>query len=255
VQEIVSLAGFEVELDARFYAMMAVVFVAGCIRGFAGFGSALLAVPVLAVLYGPAQAVVIEVLIEIPVSLGLLPMALREAERKTVVPMLCMFVLFVPLGTLLLAVLNPDHVKIFISLFVLFSVGLMAQQARFTHLFSPRTNVVVGALSGASQGLTGMGGPLFATALLARGDSTRLTRANIIILAAGIIGSSVISFVLFGLITGQAIFYALLASPAILLGVWAGSVLFQRLAQHNVRGVILCLLAVTALVTLYETLA
>ena len=127
--------GIQTELDKRFFAMMIVVFFAGIVRGFTGFGSALLAVPALAVLYGPVQAVVIEVLIEIPVSLGLLPNAIKNAERKTVLPMLIMFALFVPVGALLLKVTNPDIVKILISYYqvtfiviiVLFLLHIMQQ--------------------------------------------------------------------------------------------------------------------------------
>ena len=140
-------AGFDIVLGPSFFIMMVIVFLAGIIRGFTGFGSALLIVPALAMLYGPAQAVVIEVLIEIPVSLGLLPLAFREAERKTVLPMLGMFVLFVPFGTLLLTLVNPDYVKVIISLFVLVSVGLMSQQLRIANLFSPKANFLVGAVA------------------------------------------------------------------------------------------------------------
>jgi uncharacterized membrane protein YfcA len=255
LEETITVAGFDIVLGPSFFIMMVIVFLAGIIRGFTGFGSALLIVPALAMLYGPAQAVVIEVLIEIPVSLGLLPLALREAERKTVLPMLGMFVLFVPFGTLLLTLVNPDYVKVFISLFVLVSVGLMSQQLRIANLFSPKANFLVGAVSGTTQGLTGMAGPLFATALIARGEKSSLTRANISALAGGIIGLSVLSFWAFDLITAQTIFYATLASPAILFGVWVGSFLFRRLYHKNLRGIILWFLAFMALAILYQTLS
>ena len=49
--------------DERSLIMLMVVLIAGIIRGFTGFGSALLAVPALATIYGPVEAVVIEVLI------------------------------------------------------------------------------------------------------------------------------------------------------------------------------------------------
>ena len=251
----VTIAGFDVELDTSLYIMMVIVYLAGIIRGFTGFGSALLTVPALAVLYGPVQAVAIEILIEIPVSLGLLPLARHEAERKTVLPMLGMFVLFVPFGTFMLTLINPEMVKVIISLFVLFSVGIMSQQSRVASLFSPKANFLVGALSGTTQGLTGMAGPLFATALLARGEESSLTRANISTLAGGIIGLSVVSFWAFGLITAQTVFYAIVASPAILLGVWTGSILFRKFSHRSFRVVILCFLAFSALVTLYQTIA
>ena len=250
-----TIYGFDVALDARFAAMMVIVYLAGIIRGFTGFGSALLCVPALAVLYGPAQAVVIEVLIEIPVSLGLLSVALREAKRKTVLPMLCMFALFVPVGALLLTVVNPDAVKIFMSVFVLISVGIMWQQKRVVRLISPGITYLFGAISGTTQGMSGIAGPLFATAMIARGDSSSVTRANISALSGGIIALSVTSFWFFGLLTAEAVFYAALASPSILLGVWTGAFLFRRTTLLDLRSVILVFLTLIAIFTLFDTLA
>lgn len=254
MSELLGFTGLNVEFGTTFIAMMAIVYVAGVIRGFTGFGSALLAVPALAVLFGPMQAVVIGGLIEVPVSLALLPLALREAERKTILPMLGMFVLFVPLGTFFLTIIDPVYAKVVISLFVLTGVGLMSQQSRVANIFSPKANLLVGAISGTSQGMTGIAGPLFATALLARDEGASRTRANISALAGGIIFLSVTSYWVFGLITIQTIVYAVLASPAILLGLWTGSILFRRLAHRNLRGVILLFLALTALATLYQAL-
>ena len=168
-----AIANAGVTLDERFAIMLLVVFVAGIVRGFTGFGSALLAVPALAVVYGPVQAVVIEVLIEVPVCLGLLPTAVKHAERRTILPMIATFILFVPVGAVLLTSIDPDLVKIFISLFVLFAVVLMWQQSRITPLMSPKANYAVGALSGTTQGLTGMAGPLFATALIGAVNAIR----------------------------------------------------------------------------------
>ena len=100
-----------------FAVMLIVVYFSGIIRGYTGFGSALLTVPALAILFGPVQAVAIEILIEIPVSIGLLPKAIKSFEKKTVLPILLTFVIFVPLGTFLLILIDPDIVKIVISLF------------------------------------------------------------------------------------------------------------------------------------------
>lgn len=251
----VSFLSYEVALDGSFYTMLVIVFIAGLIRGFTGFGSALLTVPALAVLYGPTQAVVIEVLIEIPVALGFLPLAIRHAERKTVMPILFMFMLFVPLGTLLLTVVNADYVRIFMSVFVLCSLVLIVKQKKIASMFSNKIILLVGAISGSTQGLTGMAGPLFATALLARGETAQKTRANITALAGGIIALSVISLIAFGLITTETLFYSVLASPSFLLGCWSGAVGFHRLSHLNLRAVIIGFLAISAMTTLIQTLA
>ena len=173
IDEIV-LFGNPVMLNGQLIALISVVFVAGVIRGFAGFGSAMLTVPVLSVLHEPAHAVAIAMLLEIPVSLSLLPTAVREAERQTVWPMLSMFVVFVPVGAMLLNAIDPQLMKIGVSVLVLLMVGLLALQDRFTQLMSSRLTsrggtLLTGAIAGTSQGMTGVAGPLFATALLARG--------------------------------------------------------------------------------------
>lgn len=250
----IELFDFSVALDIKLALMCAIVFVAGVIRGFLGFGSALLIVPALSVLYGPALAVVVGVLIEIPPSLGLLPVAIRQAERGTVTKMLLAFVVFVPVGTLLLKTVNPKLMKVVISIVVLVMVGIIALQERMVVLLSHFGTLFAGAISGVAQGMTGMAGPLFVTALLARGESAVQTRANIIALAGGLITISATSFILAGLVTRQAIIFSVLGTPAILLGVWVGSALFQRFSRWKLRGVILTFLALTALVTLSQTL-
>ena len=55
--------------------------------------------------------------------------------------------------------------------------------------------------------------------------------------------------------TAETVFYAALASPAILLGVWTGAVLFRRSTLLDLRAVILVFLTLIAIFTLYYTLA
>jgi uncharacterized protein len=247
-----NLFGATIELNANLVLLLVIVYIAGIIRGFTGFGSALLIVPALAVIYGPVQAVVIEVMIEVPVTLGLLPVAIKKAVRKTVLPMLLMFLLFVPVGTLFLKVFDPGIMKIVISLLVLFFVVVIAFQNQLAILLTRGGVLAAGVFSGISQGMTGMAGPLFATALLARGEGAAQTRANITAVSGGLIFFTAASFFLFDLVTVQAMIYAAIATPAILLGAWTGVTLFARLSHWNLRGVILVFLALTAIVTLFQ---
>ena len=252
--ETIDLFGISVAIDWKFAFLQAVVFIAGAFRGFAGFGSALLIVPALALIFDPAKAVVIEVLIEIPVTLGLLPIAIRGSERSTVLPMLPLFIIFVPVGALLLDAIDPQIMKIIISIYVLVMVVVIAMQNRLAIFLSRSGVFLTGAASGIAQGMTGMAGPLFVTALLARGENASLTRANIVAVAAAIIALSAVSFWIVGLMTMETIVYALLATPAILLGTFTGSLLFNRLSHWNLHNAILAFLAITATVTLYQAI-
>jgi uncharacterized membrane protein YfcA len=134
-------------------------------------------------------------------------------------------------------------------------VLVLWQQRKMVAMLSSRATLAVGAVAGVSQGLTGMAGPLFVTALMARGESAALTRANIIALAGGLIAISALSFWVFGLIYAKTLFYAALATPAILAGVWTGSWAFRKLSHWNIRGMILVFLATIAVMTLWQNLA
>ena len=62
------------------------VLLAGFIRGFVGFGAALIIVMVLSAVFGPVMAVPAANLTGLPATLQLLPAAVRDSERGFVLP-------------------------------------------------------------------------------------------------------------------------------------------------------------------------
>jgi uncharacterized membrane protein YfcA len=250
----ITFLGTDIALDGALLALWAIVFIAGVIRGFTGFGSALIAVPALAFLYGPAAAVVIEVLIEIPVVLYLLPAAVRQAHRPTVLPMIAMFLVCVPVGAGFLTLIDPQPMKIILSVIVLIAVALLLKQSRLANIMTPRRTLIAGGLAGLSQGLTAIASPIFAVAMMARNDDATTTRANIILLAGALILLSLTSYIVVGLLTLSAVAHAVLAAPALILGVITGTHLFKRFAHLNLRPVFLTLITAIALATLVQAL-
>ena len=77
----------------------ATVLAAGLMRGFSGFGSGMLMVPILSILFGPPQAVAIVILLELVVSVQLLPGAYRFAHWRSIAAMSLAATLTIPLGT------------------------------------------------------------------------------------------------------------------------------------------------------------
>ena len=88
----------------------------GFLRGFLGFGAALLIVPVLSLLVTPLEAIAILVLIELPNIVYLTPRSLNEFSLKTVKPMLLGLLISVPLGTTVLVLMDPVKMKFLIFL-------------------------------------------------------------------------------------------------------------------------------------------
>ena len=139
-------------------ASLAVV-IGGFLRGFVGFGAAMIVIPVLSLLFGPAVAIPAGVILSLPASLQLLPTAIRESEPSIVVPVaVCVFAA-APAGVALLVLLDPQIVKICISALVVLMVGFLARGWQLPA--NPGWPVLcgAGAADGVIQGVAGVGGP------------------------------------------------------------------------------------------------
>ena len=133
--------------------------IAGLVRGFSGFGSAMILTPALSVLYGPPIAVPISLALELLVTVPLLPGSIRLVEWRRI-GLLCLAAIAgVPLGTWLLFSLPPAIMRIAISAVILVAVlgstvetaglgGLMA----FSFLAGSFGNTLVGGVAKMSRG-------------------------------------------------------------------------------------------------------
>lgn len=229
--------------------------VGGLMRGFTGFGAAMIIIPVVALVTLPRDAVVYHALIEIPTALQLLPDGLRNARRSTVLPMMLGLVLAVPVGMLLLVSLPAEIMRIAMSVAVLFLVTFMWAGVR---LPPPRGNwagIVGGTAGGILQGGAGVGGPPIAAALMARRDTPRETRGNVLVMMALIIFVSIPAQYAFGLFNREVLILAAVMAPAYVISTVVGSLLFRRTGGRNYRAIAMLILALTALGTLVASLA
>ena len=108
------------------------VFVGGFLRGFVGFGGGLVAVPVLSVVFGPLAAVPISVVVAFPALFQFLPAAVRDGERAIIIPLSIGILIAAPLGCTFLVSINPNLMKIVISLLVLLMVLMLARNWRLS---------------------------------------------------------------------------------------------------------------------------
>lgn len=244
-----TVLGVPIVLDGQLALAALAVFAGGLLRGFAGFGSALVMVPVLALVFGPRAAVVMHAIVEIPVIASLLPSAIRDSRAATIRPMLVALAVTTPLGALALKLADPELMKLAISVVVLVMVGVIAAGGRLAFLAGTRGAALGGAVGGLIQGSTGVGGPPVAAALLARGEPAAATRANVVAVMSAMIGLSLGIFALYGLIDRQALVIGLLAAPVCVLGTWAGSAAFARGGGRGHRAVALGMIAITATAT------
>ena len=251
----VELFGVTITLDNRFAIVLAAVFVGGFVRGYTGFGSALIIVPSLAYVFGPREAVVMHAILEVPVILGLVPAAVRNAERKVAIPMIVMLLLTTPIGALVLSSIDTEVLKLAIAIIVLVMVALLSVQDQVTAFLGRGSTIVGGAVGGLIHGATAIGGPPIVTALVARGDPADVTRGNIIAVMSSVIFISLIWFAVLDLVSREVLVVGALVSPVCLLATFVGSYVFRLGGGHGHRTVTLIILALTALLTIVVTLA
>lgn len=227
-----------------------VTIVGGVMRGFTGFGAAMVIIPVVALVTLPRDAVVYHALIEIPTALQLLPDGLRHARRSTVLPMMLGLVLAVPVGMLLLVSLPPDPMRVGMSVAVL---GLVVFMWAGVRLPPPRGNwagILGGTAGGILQGSAGVGGPPIAAALMARRDPAGETRGNVLVMMALIILVSIPAQYAYDLFTREVLILGVMMAPAYVASTILGTWLFRRTGGRNYRAIALGILAMTAIGTL-----
>ena len=109
----------------QFAFAVAAAILAGTVRGFSGFGAGLVMTPLLALVYGPVDAVVIMMLTVLVGGAQMVPGVLPYATKRDLVPIAIACVFATPVGTYLLVTGDPDVMRRFIGGFVLVSALVM----------------------------------------------------------------------------------------------------------------------------------
>ena len=223
----------------------------GFLRGFLGFGAALVIVPCLSMVLPPVVAIGILVLIELPNILYLVPSSIRDANFKVLKPMLLGLVLSVPIGTILLISTEPKTMRMVIAIILLFTVALLASGWRLNGRIGNGVFFGAGTLGGFIQGSAGVGGPPLVTALMSLPDSSANVRANIIVALSFLSIMNFIVLLFHGKITSNILFFSLLSAPLYVLLNFIGAKFFSGYGNIYFRRAALVVISSIALLTLY----
>lgn len=226
------------------------VFIGGFLRGFVGFGGALVIVPVMALAFTPKFAVVLHAITELPGIIQLLPTAVRHCSRKTVLPMILALLIGTPVGVYALTAIDTDTMRIIISALVLVMVGMLAWNTRIVFSADMGAAVIGGIVGGIIQGAAGIGGPPLVALLLSRGDDPATTRGNIVVMMSSMVIVALPFLWIYGLISVRSLILGGFAAPVYLLATYLGSRYFRTSGSGIYRTVALAVLALTAITTL-----
>jgi hypothetical protein len=236
--------------DRRFVVALAIAAVCGLVRGFSGFGSALVYMPLMAAVYDPRIAAVTLLLVDFISST---PFAIPEVRRCTwreVLPITVAMTMTVPLGTYLLIVLDPLMLRWGIALLVLGLVAVLMSGWRYGGPSTVPITAGVGAIAGIGAGAVQIAGPPVILYWLSRGNNAVTLRANLMVffIFCGIV--LIADYALQGLFTASPIALSLLLVLPYVAGVWIGSHSFRGASDRLYRNVAYAICALAALLSL-----
>ena len=234
-------------LATSFLTAAAVAVIAGMVRGFAGFGAAMMMTPVFSALYGPETGVSLCLLLEIAVALPLLPRAAKYVDWRRIGLLMAAAVAGAPLGNLVLTKVSPEPMRWAISAIVLSAVGLLASGWRFHGQWRAPVTLGIGVTSGFLNGLSGMAGPPIAFYYLAGNETVERVRANLTTYFIFVDGIALLVFISRGLVHWDTGVLGLCLAPAVIGGGLLGERLFPFASEKFYRRLALGLLVAVAI--------
>jgi uncharacterized membrane protein YfcA len=238
-------------IPEHFPAIVAVVALAGLIQGLAGFGSALVAVPLLAMLLPVEIVVPLMVLMGVAVSLLNLLHLHHAVRLGPLVPLLGGYLIGTPLGLLLLT-RAPERVLLGLLGALIAGYALLSLAGRRTdYRWLREQRVAIGTLSGALGAAFGINGPpviLHVSAHPEWGADGQKAALTLFFIAAGMLTS--VALGLGGLMTAPLFGLLLLCLPPLLLSSLAGAWLYRRLGEHDYRRLVFSMVLATGVLLL-----
>jgi uncharacterized membrane protein YfcA len=231
--------------------LLAATLLGGLVRGFTGFGFAMVFMPLASIVLGPVAALGLIWFIDLPFALPLAARSAKRAEWREVLPLLATATLALPAGIWLLLWLDRETMRWVLAGLVLAAVTLLASGWRYHGRPGIPLSLGVGVLSGLCNGMASIGGmPLAVFWLGAQRNDRHKTRANLQTFfgLSTLISGATLWYA--GILTGTALLVAAPLFAVYGLGLWAGTHGFKLASEASFRRIAHLVIFLSALVSL-----
>lgn len=228
------------------------VFAAGIVRGFAGFGFSALCVAGMSLFMPPAQVVPPIFALEVLASLTLLRSAWKDVDWRWLGWLVLGNALCIPLGVALLAFVSETPLRLLIGALLLAAAAALRSGWKLALAPTRGTRLLTGLVSGLVNGVAAIGGIAVAVLLSATTLAPAAMRATLILL---FLFTDLYALLWAGLMPaagGEALLgtgtlrHALWLAPAMLLGIAVGQRSFGGVSPELFRRRVLDLLLLIA---------
>jgi uncharacterized membrane protein YfcA len=235
------------------FIVVAILFVATLVRSTLGFGEALVAVPLLALVIPVKVAAPVAALVSITVAAVVVVQEWRHVQLRSAAWLIASTLAGIPIGLLLLTRVAEPIVKAVLALvIILFSIQSLRR--RDWRLSTDRFAWMFGFVAGVLGGAYGMNGPPLAVYGSLRGWTPGEFRATLqgYFLPASAIG--MLGYSAVGLWTSSVTRLYLLSLPAVVVAIVIGSQVSRRLAPARFAAAVYAGLVITGGVLLVQAI-
>jgi hypothetical protein len=214
-----------------------ILFLGGLVKGSIGFGFPALAVPLLSLIIGPREAVVMLSVSVVVTNIDNVRRGIAEwRSLRLVLPYFIVGIVCVPLGVFFLRSGSPDLVRLVIGLVVIAYLGVQRFLPNMSNLGAPARRGIgagLGFLAGFLAGMANLPGPVSIIYF----SMFRLSKNAFIFVINAFntltVSSAIITFAASGEYTPSALTRAALALVPVYVGFWTGVRLRERLSGER----------------------
>ena len=236
--------------DQKIWFVIAVALGSGVVRGFSGFGGALIFIPLCSTIFGPKVGIAIFYLVDLvsatPFGYAVMP----KCKWREIAPMICGHLIALPLGTWLLINANPLGIRWGMEGVVFLMLILLVSGWRYQGQPTAPLSFGVGTVAGVMGAASGISGPPVLAYWLGQRTNAAMIRINIMAYYALSSSATDVIFYFRGLFTWDVVIYAILTWPAYMLGLRGGHKLFHRSTDKIFRVTAYVLIAISAIISL-----
>ncbi len=226
---------------------------AAFVRGLAGFGMAILLVPILALALTPVEAVLVTNTISLLLGLSEFRRLKQHAERSAWIIAGLVLLATLP-GLAVLAATPAPLARFLIALVALSAFAAILLPSRPADLPGKTTTALTRLSSGFLTGFAGMPGPPVVPYYVGRAIPRATAKASMILIFTFASAAGLASGALLGELHWRQLALGALLLPVVMLGNWLGSLAFGRIGDAAWRVFVAVVLAAAAIAALVKLL-
>ena len=220
---------------------------AGLVRGFSGFGTAMVFLPIASQYLTPFEAIASLAIMEFFGTFAVMRKSWSDADKLDLARLVVGMTIVTPFALLLLAKVGADFYRYSVSILSLFLLVLIGSGIRYKGKLNPLVIFSVGGLGGLTGGLTGIPGPPVILLYIASSHPISVIRANNLLFLYFFDVCVVLIFALSGVLTLKIFLLGTILALPNFLGNFIGAKLFDPEKTNQYRMFAYIIIAIAAI--------